>query len=107
MGSGGDAESVPRRPSVPVQLRIGPFTPAEAADIGVSRSQLRGAGYCRLGAGLYRWRGLPDTAELKLAAVARRLPAGDAFSGLTAAWLHGLDVTPDDTTRSRSPSQTA
>jgi len=29
-----------------------------------------------------------------LAAVARRLPAGAAFSGHTAAWLHGLDVAP-------------
>jgi len=26
----------------------------------------------------------------------RRLPAGAAFSGLTAAWLHGLDVEPCD-----------
>jgi len=31
-----------------------------------------------------------------LAAVARRLPAGAAFSGRTAAWLHGLDVEPCD-----------
>jgi hypothetical protein len=25
---------------------------------------------------------------------ARRMPAGTAFSGYTAAWLHGLDVAP-------------
>jgi very-short-patch-repair endonuclease len=31
-----------------------------------------------------------------LAAVARRLPGGAAFSGRTAAWLHGLDVEPCD-----------
>ena len=31
-----------------------------------------------------------------LSAVAKRLPAGAAFSGRTAAWLHGLDVTPCD-----------
>ncbi|HEX3507527.1 MAG TPA: DUF559 domain-containing protein [Candidatus Dormibacteraeota bacterium] len=31
-----------------------------------------------------------------LAAVARRLPSGAAFSGRTAAWLHGLDVEPCD-----------
>ncbi len=31
-----------------------------------------------------------------LAAVARRLPAGAAFSGPTAAWLHGLDLAPCD-----------
>ncbi len=29
-----------------------------------------------------------------LSAVARRLPPGAAFSGITAAWLHGLDVEP-------------
>lgn len=32
-----------------------------------------------------------------LVAVARRLPSGSAFSGYTAAWLHGLDVEPRDT----------
>jgi very-short-patch-repair endonuclease len=31
---------------------------------------------------------------LMVTAVARRLPDGAAFSGLTAAWLHGLDVAP-------------
>jgi hypothetical protein len=31
-----------------------------------------------------------------LAAVARRLPDGAAFSGYTALWLHGLDVEPCD-----------
>ena len=30
----------------------------------------------------------------KLEAARQRLPASAAFSGLTAAWLHGLDVTP-------------
>ena len=41
--------------------------------------------------GLYRWVGLDESPQLTLAAVARRLPAGAAFSGRTAAWLHGLD----------------
>lgn len=31
-----------------------------------------------------------------LTAVARRLPAGAAFSGRTSAWLHGLDLAPCD-----------
>ncbi len=30
----------------------------------------------------------------KLAVARRRLPPGSAFSGLTAGWLHGLDVVP-------------
>jgi len=44
-----------------------------------------------LGAGLYVWAGLEESAELILAAMAKRLPTGAAFSGRTALWLHGLD----------------
>jgi very-short-patch-repair endonuclease len=62
----------------------------------VTRGGLRGAVFRRLGAGLYRWAGLKESPQLMLAAVARRLPAGAAFSGLSAAWLHGLDVAPWD-----------
>ncbi len=64
--------------------------------MGVKRRQLRGASYCRLGSGLYRWVGLKESPHLKLTAVSRRLPAGAAFSGWTAAWLHGLEVAPCD-----------
>jgi hypothetical protein len=49
-----------------------------------------------MGSGLYRWVGLKESPELVLTAVARRLPAGAAFSGRTAAWLHGLDLAPCD-----------
>ena len=38
-----------------------------------------------------------ETPMSQLVAVARRLPPGSAFSGYTAAWLHGLDVAPCDT----------
>ncbi len=92
----GDPVSVPVKPRVPAALRKGPFTFAEARGVGVTRGQLRGAGYRRLGAGLYRWVGLQASPNVMLSAVARRLPDGAAFSGRTAAWLHGLDVTPCD-----------
>jgi very-short-patch-repair endonuclease len=81
---------------VPSALRIGPFTHAEAGSAGVTRRQLRGASYRRLGSGLYCWVGLNENSHLTLTAVARRLPAGAAFSGRTAAWLHGLDLVPCD-----------
>jgi len=42
------------------------------------------------------WR-LKETPLSVLVAVAKRLPPGSAFSGYTAAWLHGLDVAPCDT----------
>jgi very-short-patch-repair endonuclease len=35
--------------------------------------------------------GLKESPQMRLTAVARRLPAGSAFSGRTALWLHGLD----------------
>lgn len=69
---------------------------ADARSVGVTRRQLRGAAYRRLGSGVYRWAGLNETPQLMLAAVARRLPPGAAFSGRTAAWLHGLDLPPCD-----------
>jgi very-short-patch-repair endonuclease len=68
----------------------------EAFEIGVTRAQLRGAAYCRLGSGLYRWAGLKASPQLLLTAVGRRLPEDAAFSGRTAAWLHGLDMAPCD-----------
>ena len=46
----------------------------------------------RLSRGQYAWVGLREQPELKMRAVAQRLPAAYAFSGLTAAWLLGLDV---------------
>ena len=87
---------MPVRPSVPAPLRTRPFTAAEAAGLGVTRRQLRGAAYTRLGSGIYRWVGLEESPDLLLRAVAKGLPAGAAFSGKTAAWLHGLDVKPCD-----------
>ena len=87
---------MPVKHAVPGALRTRPFTTAEASDVGVTRGQLRGAGYRRLGSGLYRWVGLKESPQLVLTAVARRLPTGAAFSGRTAAWLHGLDVAPCD-----------
>lgn len=85
-----------RRPAVPPQLTRGAFTVAEAERAGLTRRQLEGRSWRRLGAGLYAWAELPDSPGLVLAAISRRLPAGAAFSGRTAAWLHGLDLPPCD-----------
>src|SRR5713101_7892436 len=79
---------------VPMELRSAPFNGAEALRFGVTRGQLRSSRYRPLGAGVYRWVGLKESSLVKLTAVARRLPTGAAFSGRTAAWLHGLDVPP-------------
>lgn len=81
---------------MPAELTGGPFTFVEAQRAGLTRRQLQGASWRRVGAGLYVWAGLTDGAALALAAVLRRLPAAAAFSGPTAAWLHGLDLPPCD-----------
>jgi hypothetical protein len=43
---------------------------------------------------VYAWAGLSETPALKLEATRLCRPVSLAFSGRTAAWLHGLDVPP-------------
>jgi very-short-patch-repair endonuclease len=93
---GVDAEPIDVPIRVPAALRTRPFNAAEARGAGVKRGQLRGPHFRSLGSGLYHWAGLKESSQLILAGVARRMPPGAAFSGLTAAWLHGLDVAPCD-----------
>jgi hypothetical protein len=84
------------RPIIPGELTRGPFTLADAARCGLSRNQLIGKTWRRIGPALYCWAGwAPDSLAL-LKAVAARLPPAAAFSGRTAAWLHGLDLSPCD-----------
>src|SRR5262252_5190325 len=81
---------MPRRPAIPEELTSAPFTLTEARRAGLSRWQLRGASWRRISGGLYVWAGLQVSWELTLAALRRRLLDGAAFSGRTAAWLHGF-----------------
>jgi Protein of unknown function (DUF559) len=80
----------------PDDLRKRPFTLHEAEQAGLTRKQLQGSCWLHLGHGLYAWAGLAHGPALVLAAIHRRLPRAAAFSGRTAAWLHGLDVQPCD-----------
>jgi hypothetical protein len=81
---------------VPSELSAGPFTLRDAERAGLSRKQLQSSRWRRIGRGLYVWARLADGPDLLLAAIQRRLPAEAAFSGRTAAWLHGVDVPPCD-----------
>src|SRR5262249_29319249 len=85
-----------KRPVIPPKLKRGPFTVAEALQSGLTRKQLRGRSWRRISPGLYAWAGVAEAPGVVLAAVARRLPAGAAFSDRTAAWLHHLDLPPCD-----------
>jgi very-short-patch-repair endonuclease len=70
----------------------GPFGLDDARRAGLDKWHLEGASWRRIGPTVYVWAGLADTPELRIEAARRRLPRDAVFSGLTAAWLHGLDV---------------
>jgi hypothetical protein len=77
---------------VPDELRYRPFTAAEAEAAGVSRSSLRGSQWRNVFRGVWAHVDLPDSRELRFAAVRLVLPVGDFVCGLTTAWLYGIDV---------------
>ena len=83
-----------RSARLPAELKAGPFTLADALRAGLERWHLESSAWRRLGPSVYAWAGLPDTPQLMLEAARLRLPPMAVFSGLTAAWLHGLDVVP-------------
>jgi hypothetical protein len=75
-----------------VQLTTGPFTLTDARREGLDRWHLEGASWRRVGPSSYVWAGLKQSPTLRLSAACLRLPHVAAFSGRTAAWLHGIDV---------------
>jgi very-short-patch-repair endonuclease len=83
-------------PRVPMELTRGPFTIENARRHGVTRAQLVGASWRRLGGGLYAWREVADAPITRLMAAKHRLPDTALFTGFTAAWLHGLEMEPCD-----------
>jgi hypothetical protein len=94
---------VGRAPTVPIALTHRPFSLDEARRHGLTKHQLVGASWRRLGAGFYAWRGIADSPMLLLIAAERRLPGSAVFSGRTAAWLHGLDTLPCDPVEATLP----
>src|SRR5260370_7463213 len=81
-------------PRVPIELTRGPFTIEVARRHGVTRAQLLGASWRRLAVGLYAWREIADAPITRLIAAKHRLPDTAVFTGPTAAWLDGIDMTP-------------
>src|ERR1700687_30465 len=70
------------------RLRISPFGPKCSPLTTEVVLRVRGGDPIPV---LDRSVGWKESPQLMLTAVARRLPAGSAFSGCTALWLHGLD----------------
>ena len=89
--SGCDCVRVPLRSVPDVALRRVPFTVAKAREFGMRWKDLQTRTWTRTSRGQYAWAGMPQDARLRLLAVSQRMPASYAFSGLTAAWLFGLD----------------
>lgn len=85
---------VPRYCFVPESLTRGPFTLRQGLDAGLTPDQLRTSAWKHLSFNWYCWAGLRVTEEMRLATIHAGLPPGAAFSGLTAARLHGLDLSP-------------
>lgn len=89
-----DALRVPPRALVPEHLKLRPFSLADAAAAGLTRWQLEGASWRKVGRGIYVWKGAGERAEDRLMAIS--VPPGGDFAGRTAAWLNGLDTSPCD-----------
>ena len=91
-------------PRIPPELTKGPFTVDEARRYGVSRAQLLGASWRRLGRGLYAWHEIAEAPMTRLIGAKLRLPDAAVFAGPTAAWLHGLDIAPCSPIEAAVPS---
>lgn len=89
-----DCWRVARRPTIPPELARGPFTLGEARDAGLSLSALRSKPWKRLGKAMYCWEHASPDPWLLITAWRRALGPAITFSGLTAAWMHGLDCDP-------------
>lgn len=87
---------MPPAAAIPIQLTTRAFEIVEARRLGLTREQLRGSRWRRLGGGFYALRTIADDPIVVLGAVGRRMPSDAVFSGRTAAWLHGLDLPPCD-----------
>lgn len=91
-----DAPNVHPSPSFETRLQARPFFVDEARRAGLSWDALQTERWTRMSRGQYASSLLTRDVQLTLRAVALRMPPGYAFSGPTAAWLLGLDMTPCD-----------
>jgi very-short-patch-repair endonuclease len=85
-----------RRPLVPAELRDRPFTTAEAMRHGLSKDALLSPPWRQVFRGVWVHIALDDTRELRLAAIRLLLPPWAVVVGVTAAWVHGVDVRRED-----------
>jgi very-short-patch-repair endonuclease len=82
---------MPRTPRVPTELTARPFGLATAREAGLTKAQLLGSSWRRIGPETYTHRDLDVDQVTRLKAAMCRLPDTAVFSGPSAAFLHGLD----------------
>jgi len=63
----------------------------EARAAGLTKAQLQGKKWRRVGPRVYASHEVADNQQTRLEAALRRLPSGACFSGPTAAFLHAID----------------
>ena len=80
--------------AIPAHLRDAPVSLDAARRAGLTRDHLRSSRWRRIGPGIYAWSAVADEPRVLLQAARERLSPLAVFSGLTAAWAHGLDVAP-------------
>jgi hypothetical protein len=81
-----------RTARVPDDLRLTPFTTAQAKVHGVSRSALKGTQWRHVFRDVWVHRDVEDSRDMRLAAVRLVIGEGAFVCGLTAAWIYGIDV---------------
>jgi hypothetical protein len=79
-------------PRIPPSLLGRPFTFGEATRQGLSATALRASPWRHVLHGVWVHQSVPDSRELRLAAVRLVMPARASACGLTAAWIYGADV---------------
>ncbi|MBO0686258.1 MAG: DUF559 domain-containing protein [Candidatus Dormibacteraeota bacterium] len=81
---------MPPPPRIPDELTRGPFSLAQAEAVGVTRDQLRGRSWRRIGRGMYVLARRAGQTDMRLSAALASLPVGATLAGLTAAGLYGF-----------------
>lgn len=80
------------RAVVPAELRRGPFTTARARELGVSKFVLRSSEWRHLFRDVWIYASVENTPAVRVAAVTLVLGGEGFLCGITAAWIHGVEV---------------
>lgn len=81
-----------RLPLTPHELLLAPFSTAQAIEAGLSRRALQSHPWRHVFRDVWVHRDVEDSREMRLAAAKLVLPPYGVLRGLTAAWVHGVDV---------------